>query len=78
MGDLLVRNLPSETLDALKRRAKRHRRSVQAEVFEIIQKEISAEQAGDFWAVAAMAREESRGRWHGDSADIIRQDRESH
>jgi plasmid stability protein len=32
MADLLIRNVPVETLAAIKERAKRHRRSVQAEV----------------------------------------------
>jgi len=38
MGDLLIRNVPAETLDSLKLRAKQHGRSLQAEALEALQK----------------------------------------
>jgi plasmid stability protein len=36
MADLLIRNVPAQTLDAIKERAKRHGRSVQAEALEAL------------------------------------------
>jgi len=36
VGNLLIRNVPKRTLDSLKAAAKRHHRSVQAEVLEIL------------------------------------------
>ena len=44
MGDLLIRNVPATTLDALKLRAQRGGRSVQAEALELLSK--AAEPAG--------------------------------
>lgn len=38
MGDLLIRNVPKRTLDSLKAAAKRHHRSVQAEVLEVLER----------------------------------------
>ncbi len=37
MGDLLIRNVPRRTLDALKARAQRRGRSVQAEALELLE-----------------------------------------
>ena len=37
MSDLLIRDIPARTMSALKARAKQHRRSVQAEVLDILQ-----------------------------------------
>ena len=41
MGDILIRNVPSTTVEKLKRRAKRHGRSLQAEVLALLQDEPS-------------------------------------
>jgi plasmid stability protein len=38
MGDLLIRNVPATTLEALKVRARRGGRSVQAEALELLSK----------------------------------------
>ena len=45
MGNLLIRDVPARTMSALKARAKQHRRSVQAEVLDILQS--SGVPAGD-------------------------------
>lgn len=37
MGDLLIRNVPKRTIDSLKARARRHGRSLQAEVLSLLQ-----------------------------------------
>jgi plasmid stability protein len=36
MADLLIRNVPAQTLEAIKERAKQHGRSVQAEALEAL------------------------------------------
>ena len=41
MGDMLIRNVPRATVEKLKRRAKRHGRSLQAEVLALLQEEAS-------------------------------------
>lgn len=38
MTDLLIRNVPAQTLDAIKARAKEHHRSVQAEALETLKR----------------------------------------
>jgi len=37
MGDILIRNVPTRTLDALRTRARRRGRSVQAEALELLE-----------------------------------------
>lgn len=37
MADLLIRNVPQRTVNSLKAQARRHRRSVQAEVLDILE-----------------------------------------
>lgn len=75
MGDLLVRNLPPETLAALKRRAKQHGRSVQAEVVEIIERNVLQERRS-IETLFARARAESAGKPGETAAEIVRRDRE--
>lgn len=36
VGDILIRGLPKRTVDGLKARARRHGRSMQAEIIEIL------------------------------------------
>jgi plasmid stability protein len=38
MADLLIRNVPAQTLGAIKERARRHGRSVQAEALEALKR----------------------------------------
>lgn len=45
MGDLLIRNVPKRTLDGLKARARRHKRSLQAEALDLLERSSAA--AGD-------------------------------
>jgi len=76
MPQLLVRNLSTDLIDALKRRAASHGRSAEAEHRVILE---SALKAGRdrFRARAAELRQETRGRILGASADLIREDRNS-
>jgi plasmid stability protein len=76
MAQLLVRNVPPDIVDALKRRATRHGRSAEAEHRAILEDALKAGRAS-FRATAAALREETRGRIAGQSADLIREDRDS-
>jgi plasmid stability protein len=77
MGQLLVRDVPEDTIAALKERAKENGRSTEAEHRAILQETVKSKRE-KFWEDAAELREELRARGlHFDSAVIIRQDRDS-
>jgi antitoxin FitA len=78
MPDILVRGVPPETLDALKQRARAHRRSLQQEVLSILEASAREARAPDPAQVAAAIRERlaRSGRSFSDSASLIREDRE--
>jgi len=76
MAQLLVRNIPDQLVDALKERAAKHGRSAEAEHRVILEENLKPP-AEDFWEKARRRREETRGRIHGDSADIIREYRDN-
>ena len=75
MPQLLVRDVPLDLVEALKRRAAKHGRSAQAEHRRILEEALHAGRAG-FWERAAKLREELRGRAFTPSEDLIRQDRD--
>jgi antitoxin FitA len=75
MAQLLVRDIPRDVVEALKRRATEHGRSAEAEHRAILEEALRPERAG-FWERAAKLREEMRGRTFTDSTDLIRQDRD--
>lgn len=75
MPQLLVRDVPQDVVEALKRRAAEHGRSAEAE-HRIILEEILRPGRADFWERAAKLREETRGRITIPSEDLIRQDRD--
>ncbi len=75
MPQLLVRNVPRDVVDALKRRAADHGLSAEAEHRAILESALKIGRAG-FAARAERLREETRGRIMGESADLIRQDRD--
>ena len=77
MGQLLVRDVPPDVVEALKRRAIEHGRSAEAEHRAILEEALTPGRAG-FWERAAKLREELRGRVFTPSEDIIRQDRDEH
>jgi plasmid stability protein len=72
MPDLLLPNVPQHIVDALKRQAAAHGRTVEAEHPMILE---GATRAG-FWERAAALREETRGRILTPSEELIRQDRD--
>ncbi|MBI2863206.1 MAG: hypothetical protein HYX94_01410 [Chloroflexi bacterium] len=78
MPDVLVRDVPEQTLDALRQRAKRNRRSLQQELLRVLEAtavETQPRSAGEI-AAAIRARLSQGGRSFGDSADLVREDRE--
>lgn len=74
MGQLLVREIPDSVIDELKRRAKKHGRSAEAE-HRLILKEVLQCPKNDFWERAAKLRDATKGRILGNSADLIRAER---
>jgi len=75
MPQLLVRNVPLDVVQALKRRAAEHGRSAEAELRSLLEETLCPGRAG-FWEKAAKLREETRGRFLTNSTDLIRQDRD--
>ena len=75
MSQLLVRGVPEDVVDALKRRAAEHGRSAEAE-HRIILEEVLRPGRSKFWEHAAHLRAETRGRRLTDSTQLIRQDRD--
>lgn len=75
MAQLLVRDVPLDVVEALKRRAAEHGRSAEAEHRLILEQALRPGRA-DFWERAKALREELRGRVFTPSEDLIRQDRD--
>jgi plasmid stability protein len=75
MPQLLVRDVPQEVVEALKRRAAEHGRSAEAEHRVIWEETLRAGRAA-FRERAAALREETRGRISIPSEVLIRQDRD--
>lgn len=80
MADVLIRGVPEETVEVLKRRAREHNRSLQGELRELLIAS-AAEERLDGAALAREVRrriEEDRGvPFEDDSANIVRADRDS-
>jgi plasmid stability protein len=76
MPQLLVRDVPRDVIDALKRQAASHGRSAEAEHRVILETALKVGREA-FREQAARLREETRGLIVGESADLIRQDRDS-
>lgn len=76
MGNILVRNLPDDIVDELKRRARRHNRPLQQEVSDILVRAARQPQA-DVVRKAAEIRNRLAGKRieFSDSADLMREDR---
>jgi plasmid stability protein len=75
MPQLLVRDVPQDVVEALKRRAAEHVRSAEAEHRIILEEALCSGRAG-FWQRAAVLREETRGRISTPSEELIRRDRD--
>jgi hypothetical protein len=78
MPDILVRDVPLRTVEALKQRAKQNRRSLQQELICILEATAHESAAQNAARIAAQirARLAAGGRAFGDSAALVREDRE--
>lgn len=76
MPQLLVRDVPRDVVEALKRQAANHGRSAEAEHRAILEKALKAGRQA-FRERADRLRAQTRGRIVGESADLIREDRDS-
>jgi plasmid stability protein len=76
MPQLLVRDVPLDVVEALKRRAAERGRSAEAEHRTILEEALRAGRAG-FWQRAAALRAATRGRLAVEGVELIRQDRDS-
>ena len=77
MAQILIRNLDEKLVGRLKKRAKGHGRSLQAEAKRILE-EAAKDEATEFWKAADHIRERLKrsGRKFSDSAELIREDRD--
>lgn len=75
MAQLLVRDIPRDIVEALKARAAAHGRSAEAEHRLILEQALRAGRR-NFRDRAAQMRAATEGRIEGDSADIIRSERD--
>ena len=76
MPQILVRNLESDVVERLKRRAAGNGRSLQAEVAQILRDASRKPSIEGARAEAERIRQRLSGRRIADSADLIREDRE--
>lgn len=60
MGQLLIRNLDDETIAALKRMAARESKSLEQKMRDLAEREARRE-VEEFWQLAALSREMTRG-----------------
>lgn len=78
MADIVIRDLNPDTLERLEDRAKSHGRSLEKEAKAILESAVPSPAAPvrdpleivDYW------HRRLAGRIHGDSADLLREDRE--
>jgi plasmid stability protein len=81
MAQILVRGLAEDELRRLRKHAKNNDRSLEAEARVAIREAAlrpTREDLEEFREWAAAIRKRFKGRVRGDSADIIRADRDSH
>ena len=74
MAQVLVRDLKADVVARLKARAKRHGRSLQTELKEILET-ASRHSAIEARAVAARIRRQLAGHAHSDSVELLAEDR---
>ncbi len=83
MSDILIRNLSPATVEFWKKRAAKHRRSLQAEIATVLDETAGREAAlaanpyAEFAAPAAEIRKLTGRTFQPDSTAIIRNDRDS-
>lgn len=75
MAQVLVRDLDDAVVETLKRRAKRHGRSLEAELRVILERSAGADML-EARRLAERIRAELAGRAQGDSGEQVAEDRE--
>ena len=77
MAQFLIRDVPEKIAAAVKKRAKKNGRSTEAELRAILAETVKPK-GTDFWETADRLRKElsERGYKFGNSADIIREERD--
>jgi len=74
VADILIRDIDEVVLKRLKKRAKRNKRSLQAELKTVLER-ASMVNVVDAKALAERIRLELSGHTHSDSAELIAEDR---
>lgn len=74
MAQVLIRDLRADVVSRLKARAKRHGRSLQTELKEILE-QASRQSAVEARALADRIRRQLAGRVHSDSVELLAEDR---
>ena len=74
MAQVLVRNLDTATVERLKRRARLHGRSLQAELHDILERSARTD-IEDARRAAERIRRKLADRQHTDAAELIAEDR---
>ena len=78
MSDILVRDVPEQTVQALKQRAKENRRSLQQELISILESTVRESPSRNAARIAAQIRASlaGKGRIFDDSAVLVREERD--
>jgi len=77
MGSILVRGLDPKTIERLKERARHNRRSLQQEVKALLECAAETLTMGEARGLSERWRRRLGGRRFSDSAQLIREDRDS-
>jgi plasmid stability protein len=77
MAQLTVRNVADEVYEALKSRATRNHRSLEAEVRAVLEQVARDERREEFLRWTEALRDEIRPHYFGDATADIREDRDS-
>jgi plasmid stability protein len=76
MATLTIRNLDDAVVERLKQRARANDRSLEAEVRQMLTQESGHMSRAELVQRAEEMAERTRGRIHGDSTDLVREDRD--
>lgn len=78
MANLLIRNVQTKTVEALKKRARMRKRSLQQELLNLLEKSVDSGDNTRAYEVAEKIKNKLTvsGRNFSDSVDMIREDRD--
>lgn len=75
MAQVLVRDLDRDVVETIRESARRHGRSLEAEL-RVILEDAARRRSTDFWETAERLRKRTIDRQRTDSAELIRADRQ--